>query len=277
MKLPQWLIKRTPKSENIKRIRSLIGNKTHTVCEEAKCPNIGECYQNRTVTFMILGDVCTRNCRFCGVAKGQPSQVDKDEPRNVAEAAKKLGLEYVVVTSVTRDDLPDGGALQFAKTVKALRTSNFGLQIELLVPDFGGNIDNLEIVTNASPDVLNHNLEMVPRLYKEIRPNSNYKRSLNVLVNAKKLAPTLRTKSGFMLGLGETEEEVKELIDEMKNIGCDIVTIGQYIPPTQNSFPVVEYVHPEMFEKYRDYALKQGIKSVFSGPFVRSSYRAGKY
>jgi lipoic acid synthetase len=271
MKLPHWLIKRTPKSENIRKIRSLIGDKTHTVCEEAKCPNIGECYQSKTVTFMILGDTCTRSCKFCGVTKGPPPPVDDNEPKDLAEAAKKLGLEYVVVTSVTRDDLPDGGATQFAKTVHELRTPSSALRIELLIPDFAGNIDSLKIVTDSRPDVLNHNIEMVPRLYKDIRPSSNYRRSLDVLINAKKLSPELKTKSGFMMGLGETEEEVKELIEELHNVRCDILIIGQYIPPTQNSFPVVEYLQPEKFEKYRDYALKTGIKTVFSGPFVRSS------
>lgn len=272
--LPPWLIKRTPKSQNIKKIRSLLGDGFHTVCESAKCPNIGECFSCGTVTFMILGDICTRACAFCGVTKGKPSVVDPDEPKKVADAAKKLELKYVVVTSVTRDDLLDGGASQFARTIHELRRTINDIRVEVLIPDFNGNAKDLKIVLDAKPDVLNHNLEMVPRLYKTIRSSSDYERSKKVLLDSKVLNKDIPTKSGFMLGLGETEEEIMELLKEMKSLDVDIVTIGQYISPTQNSASVVEYIRPEKFEQYKDFGRSLGIKKVFSGPFVRSSYHA---
>jgi len=276
-RLPQWLIKRTPKHANIKAMRSIIGEKVHTVCESAKCPNIGECYSGGTVTFMILGDICTRSCGFCGVKKGGPYPPDADEPGNVAAAAKKLGLNYVVVTSVTRDDLPDGGAGHFSRTIRELRTVNKDIKVEVLIPDFRGSIKDLKAVVRSRPDVLNHNIEMVPRLYKKIRPSSDYKRSIDLLKNAKKIDPDIATKSGFMLGLGETAEEVKDLLKALKDAGCGAVTIGQYIPPSQNSVEVVEYVKPEKFEEYKNFGRSIGIKKVISGPFVRSSYLAGNY
>ena len=275
--LPPWLIKKTPKSSNIKKIRSLIGSDVHTVCEEAKCPNIGECYANGTVTFMILGDVCTRKCKFCGVAKGTPPKVDNDEPKKVAEAAKKLGLKYVVITSVTRDDLIDGGASQFAETVKALRTLNSDLRIELLVPDFNGSAEALKKVIDARPDVLNHNVEMVPRLYESIRPSSDFERSIGLLKNVKRIDPMMTTKSGFMLGLGEKADEVLKLMEGLRAAQVDILTIGQYIAPSHNNVKVVEYLLPKVFDRYGDIALKIGFKKVFSGPFVRSSYLAEKF
>jgi len=275
--LPHWLIKRTPKSENIKNIRSLIGNKVQTVCESAKCPNIGECYQNRTVTFMILGTICTRACNFCAVEKGCPGIPDPMEPKQVAEAARSLGLKYVVVTSVTRDDLPDGGASYFAKTINELRSFIPGVKVEVLIPDLKGDKEHLKTVINAGPDVLNHNIEMVPRLYKSIRPRSNYYTSINLLKVSRAIDKKIRIKSGFMVGLGEKEEEVVSLLKDLKNAGCDIVTIGQYIPPTQNSAKVVQYIEPEKFEQYRHFGLSIGIEHVFSGPFVRSSYHAGDY
>lgn len=277
MSLPSWLIKRIPKNKHIKEIRSLIGNSVHTVCESAKCPNIGECYSCGTVTFMILGDICTRSCRFCGVKQGNPSRPDPDEPANVAKAAKNLGLKYVVVTSVTRDDLPDGGASYFSKTINDLRSTIPGITVEVLIPDLRGSIDHLNKVIDSRPDVLNHNVEMVPRLYKMIRPSSDYKRSIDLLKNSKSIDPKITTKSGFMLGLGETQQEVEILLKELKNTGCDIVTIGQYISPSQNSFKVVEYLKPEKFEEYKNFGLSIGIKKVISGPFVRSSYLAGNY
>jgi len=275
-RLPDWLIKRTPKLENIKKMRPFL-NGVHTVCEEAKCPNIGECFSCGTVTFMILGDVCTRNCGFCGVTKGEPGPVDVDEPRHVAKAAKKLGLKYVVITSVTRDDLPDGGASHFAGTVKELRSLSSALKVELLIPDFNGSLEALKTVIDSKPDVINHNVEMVPRLYSSIRPSSSYERTLEVLRNIKKIEPRMTSKSGFMLGLGETEDEVRDLLKELKSCGCDVVTIGQYLSPSQYNVKVVEYVRPEKFDEYRDLGLSLGIKKVFSGPFVRSSYKAGEY
>jgi len=275
--LPPWLIKRTPKSENIRNIRDLIGDDVHTVCESAKCPNIGECYSNKTVTFMILGDICTRGCKFCAVKHGIPAQPDPMEPANLALAAKKLNLRYAVVTSVTRDDLPDGGASYFAKTIYELRKTNYDIKVEVLVPDFKGKEEYLKVVIDANPDVLNHNIEMVPRLYGSIRPRSNYYTSINLLKTAKKIDPNAVTKSGFMLGLGEKDEEVTRLIGELKGTGTDILTIGQYIAPSQENAKVVEYVNPEKFDRYRDFALKMGFKRVLSGPFIRSSYIAGTY
>jgi lipoyl synthase len=275
--LPAWLIKRTPKNSNIKKIRGLIGDKVNTVCESAKCPNIGECYSCGTVTFMILGDICTRSCKFCGVKKGKPSLPDPDEPVNVADASRKLDLKYVVITSVTRDDLPDCGADQFSRTICQLRSAIPDIKVEVLIPDLGGNVGHLKKVIDSRPDVLNHNVEMVPRLYGTIRPASDYKRSIDLLKSAKKIDQKTVTKSGFMLGLGETQQEVEILLNELKNIGCDIVTIGQYISPSQNSFKVVEYIKPEKFEEYKNFGHSIGIKKVISGPFVRSSYLAGNY
>lgn len=276
-RLPQWLIKRTPKMENIRNIRGLIGNKVNTVCESAKCPNIGECYGNKTVTFMILGSICTRGCGFCAVERGAPALPDPLEPRNVAEAAKKLALKYVVVTSVTRDDLPDGGAGYFAKTISELRSSIPDIKIEVLIPDFKGKEEHLKTVIGAKPNVLNHNVEMVPRLYGGIRPRSNYYTSINLLKIAKKIDGKAVTKSGFMVGIGEKEDEIFGLMKELKDADCDIITIGQYIAPSQEHTKVVEYVQPEKFDKYRDFGLSLGIKKVISGPFVRSSYIAGSY
>jgi lipoyl synthase len=277
MKLPEWLIKRTPKNENIKNIRKLIGDKVHTVCESAKCPNIGECYSCKTVTFMILGDICTRACDFCAVQKGTPLPPEEMEPNNIADAAKKLGLKYVVVTSVTRDDLPDGGASQFAKTINELRRTNDNIKVEVLIPDFKGNKEHLKIVLDARPDVLNHNVEMVPRLYGTLRPSSDYLTSLNVLKYSKHINKNIPTKSGFMLGLGETDEEVVDLMRALRECDTDILTIGQYIAPSQAHCEVVEYVHPEKFEELRVLALRMGFKKVNSGPFVRSSYIGGSY
>ena len=274
--LPSWLIKRTPKSENIRLIRGLIGDRINTVCESAKCPNIGECYNRKTVTFMILGNVCTRGCKFCAVDTGSPAQPDPMEPKYVAEASKKLGLKYVVVTSVTRDDLPDGGASYFAKTITELKKTSPGTKVEVLIPDFNGKEEHLKTVIDAKPDVLNHNIEMAPRLYGSHRPRSNYYTSINVLRTAKRIDGKIVTKSGFMLGLGEKDDEIRGLMTELKSAGCDIVTIGQYIAPSQDRAKVVEYVRPEKFDEYRDFGASIGIKKVISGPFVRSSYLADK-
>ena len=281
-KLPPWLIKRTPKSQNIKNLRSLINDpKIHTVCESAKCPNIGECYSKKTMTFMILGNICTRNCRFCAVEHGTPSPPDPTEPKRIAEAVKKLGLKYVVITSVTRDDLPDGGAKHFTETIKELRVTahgsrvtGYGLRVEVLVPDFKGSKDALFAVISANPDVINHNVETVPRLYTSVRPQANYKISLNLLKNAKVINKNICTKGGLMVGLGETFEEVTEVLKDLRSVDCDIVTIGQYLAPSGKHVPVVEYVEPETFEKYKKLALNMGFKAVASGPFVRSSYQA---
>ncbi|MBI5599551.1 MAG: lipoyl synthase [Deltaproteobacteria bacterium] len=245
----------------------------HTVCESARCPNIGECFSRPTATFMILGDVCTRTCGFCAVEKrGPPSALDPGEPLNVALAAKDLGLRHVVVTSVTRDDLPMGGAGHFALTIRALRDTGSDIFIEVLTPDFNGDQDALDVVLNAGPDIFNHNVETVPRLYPLVRPQAGYSRSLNVLSAAKK-GGTL-TKSGLMVGLGETREEVRAVLNDLLNSGCDAVTIGQYLRPALTNLEVKAYVAPEVFKEYEEYAKGIGMRYVYSGPFVRSSYNA---
>ncbi len=268
MRYPVWLKKKTPKSLNNKNIRSILGvNGIHTVCESALCPNRGECFEQGTLTFMILGNNCTRACTFCAVRKGAPAEVDPGEPDIVAAAAERLVLKHVVITSVTRDDLPDGGAEQFAKTITAVRKKLPKTTIEVLIPDF---LESLEIVLNAKPDVLNHNIETIERLYSAVRPHANFQRSLNLLNKASGLV-----KSGFMVGLGENDAEVKDLLMQLKSAGVDIVTIGQYIAPSKEHYPIQEFVHPEKFAEYKEYAEKElGIKYVFAGPLVRSSYLA---
>jgi len=275
MSVPVWIkdgIKRRRGIEDVKNILRL--HNLYTVCEEAKCPNIGECFRKKTATFMILGNICTRNCRFCAIKTGIPKPLDPDEPKNVAAAAKEFGLDYIVVTSVTRDDLPDGGAHHFALTIKEIKKSIVGSRVEVLIPDFLGSFESLQTVINALPDVLNHNVETVPRLYPEVRPLAVYERSLMVLKNAKKINPGIVTKSGIMVGLGEKEREVKEVINDLVDVNCDILTIGQYLQPSIRHFPVREYIHPDIFKKYEEYAYRAGIKFVVSGPLVRSSYRA---
>ena len=275
MSVPIWIkegIKRRRGIEDVKSILRL--HNLYTVCEEAKCPNIGECFRKKTATFMILGNICTRNCRFCAIKTGIPEPLDFEEPKNVAEAAKEFGLDYIVVTSVTRDDLPDGGAYHFALTIKEIKKLIIGSRVEVLIPDFLGNFQSLQTVLYALPDVLNHNVETVPRLYPEVRPLAVYKRSLAVLKNAKKINPEIVTKSGIMVGLGEKEREVKEVINDLVDVNCDILTIGQYLQPSIRHYPVREYVHPDTFKKYEEYAYRVGIKFVVSGPLVRSSYRA---
>jgi len=270
--------------------------KLHTVCESAHCPNLGECFSQDTLTFMIMGNVCTRNCRFCAVessATDKTSQkllpLDPEEPERVAETAKELGLNYVVVTSVTRDDLPDGGAGHFAKTILALKKAIRGVEVEVLIPDLAQtktklpvseistiNIEALETILAAGPTVLNHNIEMVKRLYPIVRPQSNYDRSLSLLLAAKSLGGGVCTKSGFMLGLGEIEAEVLGLLQDIRTAQVDFVTIGQYLPPSKAHFPVNEYISPETFAKYKQKAEEMGFRQVFSGPLVRSSYHAKK-
>lgn len=225
---------------------------------------------------MILGDICTRNCAFCGCEKGRPKPIDAEEPRRVAEAVKKLNLKYVVITSVTRDDLPLGGAEQFANVISALRVTHYPLRIEILIPDFKGNKEALDIVINARPDVINHNVETVKRLHETVRPQANYQRSLNVLLYTKETAQSIYTKSGFMVGLGETDEEVLGVLSDLRSVGCDIVTIGQYLPPSNKHPKVDRYVEPESFAWYERVGKKMGFYKIFSGPFVRSSYRAGE-
>jgi len=274
-RLPSWLIKKVPKQKNLKKLRELIAdNEIHTVCESAHCPNLGECYSCNTMTFMILGNICTRNCKFCAVDKGEPLPVDKNEPEKVAKAALKLNLKYVVVTSVTRDDLSDGGASQFAAVIKKLKAED--KTVEVLIPDFKGNREALRKVIEAEPFVLNHNVETVPRLYSEVRPMADYQQSLAVLRTAKELNPQICTKSGFMVGLGETEAEICEILKGLRSVGCDIVTIGQYLAPSPKHIPVKEYIRPETFLHYKEKALKMGFSHVEAGPFVRSSYHAAR-
>jgi len=245
-----------------------------TVCEEARCPNRGECFAKPTATFMILGRNCTRNCGFCSVSSLGPGAVDDKEPENIASAAKEMGLRYIVITSVTRDDLPDGGAAQFAKTIKAIREKMSSVKIEVLTPDFLGDRAALRTVLEAGPDVFNHNVETTARLYPAVRPSADYERSLSVLEHSKEIAPDIYTKSGFMLGLGETYDEAITILRDLRKVDCDFVTIGQYLRPTKENLPVVEYIRPEIFEDLRLKALDVGFKYAASGPLVRSSMNA---
>ena len=250
--------------------------KLHTVCESALCPNRPGCFAEGTATFMILGDVCTRNCTYCAVKKGRPSAPDTQEPEHIVAAVKELGLRYVVITSVTRDDLPDGGAEHFARTITAIRDYDDGIPVEVLIPDFRGDISALQTVVEASPAVLNHNVETVPRLYPEVRPKANYQRSVNLLRRAKMLNNGLVTKSGLMLGLGETREEVLAVMDNLREADCDLLTIGQYLQPSLRHHRVVRYVPPEEFEEYQGIGKEKGFASVVSAPLVRSSYHAAE-
>jgi lipoic acid synthetase len=269
-----WLKAKAPQGEKVEELLSLVESlKLHTVCQEALCPNIAECWGRGTATFMILGDTCTRNCRFCSVKAGKPLPPDPQEPERVAEAARKLGLNHVVITSVTRDDLPDGGASQFVETIKAVRSSLPKAKVEVLIPDFAGSLKALGKVLEAKPDVLNHNVETVPRLYPLVRPKADYRRSLGILSLAAQAG--LTTKSGLMLGLGETRGEVLEVMAELRRAGCQILTIGQYLQPTPKQLPVAEYIHPLEFEWYSKVGKELGFKAVIAGPLVRSSYYKG--
>lgn len=246
----------------------------NTVCEEARCPNQGRCFSKSTATFLILGDNCTRSCGFCAVSHDLPDPVDSDEPLRIAEAVRDLGLHYVVVTSVTRDDLPDGGAGQFARAVRCINETIPGVRVEILVPDFRGDRAALSKVIESRPDVFNHNVETVPRLYPTVRPEADYNRSLGVLAAAKEMNPGIPTKSGIMLGLGEEFDEVVAVLGDLRDVGCSLLTIGQYLRPRVTNLPVKEYVNPEMFDQYRMLAIDMGFEKVASGPLVRSSMDA---
>ena len=273
-KKPDWL-KRRIDPVAVNQMESLLRElNLHTVCEGANCPNRGECFRNKTATFMILGDVCTRNCRFCAVTKGAPTPVDPNEPEHVAEAAQKLGLKHVVVTSVTRDDLPDGGAAHFAAVVAAIKKRLPDATIEVLIPDFQGDPDALQAVIDARPDIINHNIETVPSLYAAVRPMAQYARSLELLKRVKVSGGGIYSKTGIMVGLGETPDEVNAVMDDLLAAGCDILTIGQYLQPTKGHLPVAEYVHPDQFDAYKRTGLEKGFRYVASGPLVRSSYNA---
>ncbi|MFZ7131461.1 MAG: lipoyl synthase [Eubacteriales bacterium] len=274
MRRPDWLkvsINGSKTHEVNETLRTLHLN---TVCEEANCPNRIECYGKKTATFMILGKNCTRNCTFCNVDKNVPSQVDSKEPDHIAQAVKSMGMKHVVVTSVTRDDLKDGGAGHFAEVVEAIKRDNQGVTIEVLIPDFRGSENSLRRVAIAQPEIINHNLETINRLYSRVRPMANYNQSLQVLYNTKKINAKIITKSGIMLGLGEEYQEVIQLMEDIRSVDCDILTIGQYLAPSSKHHPVIEYVHPDMFNQYKEEALKLGFKYVASAPLVRSSYNA---
>ena len=276
LRKPAWLRRSLPAGPNYESVRALLKNgRLHTVCQEAKCPNVWECFSRHTATFLILGPRCTRNCRFCNVQHGPDGPPDPEEPRRVGEAARTMNLRYVVVTSVTRDDLPDGGAAHFAETIRAIRESIPGALVEVLVPDFQGSADSIRTVVEARPDVLNHNIETVPRLYPEVRPQAVYERSLDLLRRVREIAPGIPTKSGLMLGLGEKDEEVLGTLRDLRAADCAILTIGQYLQPSKEHLPVARFVPPEEFEKLRELALEMGFAEVASGPFVRSSYHAG--
>ena len=275
---PEWLRKRLPVGAAVQAMEgNLENNRLHTICQEACCPNQGECFSKGVATFLIMGNVCTRNCRFCAVESGTPSALDVNEPMRLADEVKRLGLRFVVVTSVTRDDLPDGGAGHFARVIEVMRRECPGVGIEVLIPDFQGSRPALKAVVDAAPEVLNHNVETVPRLYASVRPQAAYSRSIEVLREAKALDPSLTTKSGLMVGLGETREEVLKVMVDLRSASCDVITIGQYLSPSACHHPVVEYVRPEIFEKYHRDAMRLGFRDAASGPFVRSSYMAEKY
>jgi lipoic acid synthetase len=275
LRKPPWLKKRIPPFQDLQKVKSILDRaELHTVCEEARCPNLGECFCGGTATFLILGRICTRNCGFCAVEHGIPAPADDTEPEKVAQAVQKMGLQYVVVTSVTRDDLFDGGASLFAKTIQALRASNPKSKVEVLIPDFQGDLKSLKAVLRECPDVLNHNVETISRLYPGVRPQADYKRSLDLLKKSKELHPHISTKSGFMLGLGETENEVLELLRDLRETGCDFLTIGQYLQPRKDRLSVVRYVSPDEFEEYKRIGEEMGFRAIASGPFVRSSFHA---
>ena len=272
---PKWLRAPAPVGENYRELKDLVTRlKLHTVCESAACPNVGECWNRRTATFMILGNVCTRRCGFCAVSKGAPLTVDYDEPRRVAEACAALGLKYAVITSVNRDDRKDGGAELFALTIHAIRALIPDCRIEVLVPDFQGSHPAMDVIMNAHPDVLNHNTETVPRLYRQVRLGAQYKRSLDMLRYAKQLRPHIPTKSGLMLGLGETQSEVLQVMRDLQDHHVDILTLGQYLRPSAKHLPIIRYIPQSEFDDYRRAGLAMGFAHVEAGPLVRSSYHA---
>jgi len=273
---PEWLKVRAPGGEDFARIKTMMRSKAlHTVCEEARCPNISECWDAGTATFMIHGDTCTRSCGFCAVKTGRPLPVDLDEPRRVAEAIAAMNLTHAVITSVNRDELKDGGSVIWAETIRAVRELAPSTTIEVLIPDFKGNMANLQRVIDAKPDILNHNTETVPRLYKRVRPQGRYPWPLEVLKESKRQG--MRTKTGIMLGLGEKPEEVLEAMRDLREVECDILTLGQYLQPTKNHLPVDRFVHPDEFKQYETIGLEMGFDIVESGPLVRSSYHAERH
>ena len=277
-RLPEWLTIRLPRPDTIKQVEQMMRSKNlHTVCESARCPNLPECWSKKTATFMILGDTCTRSCGFCAIKVGRGLTVNPDEPSDVAKVAADLGLKHIVVTSVARDDLPDQGSGQFALTIQALHKESPFCIVEVLVPDFKGNRWCVETVCKAKPEIFNHNIETVERLHTMVRPQAKYNRTLSVLGMVKEIDPAIYTKSGIMLGLGETQEEVVQTLEDLREIGVDAVTIGQYLRPTMRHLPVVEYIHPTVFKEYEKIGADMGFAFVASGPFVRSSYNAVEF
>lgn len=277
---PEWLKIKIRANETFDSVNRMINDLSlHTVCQEARCPNIFECWSEGTATFMILGDICTRHCGFCAVGKGKPRALDEDEPRHVGEAVRRLGVKHAVVTSVNRDELPDGGALHFAQTISWIRRLNAGTRVEVLIPDFCGNEEALNTVLAARPDVLNHNTETVARLYKRVRPDAKYEQSLDLLrrAQARKTEHPMLTKSGLMAGLGESTDELLETFRDIAETGCDILTLGQYLAPTPKHIPIEKYYSPGEFDSLKTEALAMGFRYVEAGPLVRSSYHAGRH
>ena len=276
-RLPEWLRKPQRNVEADHDLKKMLRTRgLHTVCEEARCPNRNDCFARGAATFMILGDICSRSCGFCSVktGRGLPLELLSDEPEQVAEAAADLKLRYVVITSVNRDELNDGGAKHFARTIEAVRRRLPGTKIEVLTPDFKGDHDALRVVLDAGPDTFNHNIETAPRLYRRVRPQADYRQSLDLLLAARRYSPGVLTKSGFMVGLGETRGEVRKLLEDLSESEVDVATIGQYLQPTRAHLPVEEYVHPDVFAEYKEYGEQLGFRAVFSGPLVRSSFMA---
>ncbi|MCE2706098.1 MAG: lipoyl synthase [Proteobacteria bacterium] len=276
LKKPDWIRVKLSNSEKFNEVKTLLReHNLHTVCEEASCPNINECFSKGTATFMIMGDICTRRCPFCDVGHGRPNQLNANEPKEIAKAVQILKLNYVVITSVDRDDLRDGGANHFAECIKEIRATSPNTKIEILVPDFRGRLDKaLDILAQTPPDVLNHNLETAPRIYKQMRPGSDYQHSLNLLKQFKEMCPSIPTKSGIMVGLGETDEEVYQVMQDMRNHNIDMLTLGQYLQPSPHHAPVLRYVHPDIFKEMETFAYKIGFKHAAVGALVRSSYHA---
>lgn len=273
---PDWLRVKLPYGESFRSVRNIIDNHSlHTVCESARCPNMGECWGEGTTTFMILGNVCTRACSFCAVATGRPTELDTEEPQRVAQAIQLMGVKHAVITSVNRDELSDGGASIWAATIRAVKTLTPEVTMETLIPDFKAKWDALHLVTAEKPEVISHNMETVKRLYRRVRPQARYDRSLEQIQRTKDAG--IRTKSGIMVGLGETPDEVYEIMDDLAANGCDVMTLGQYLQPTHMHLPVVEFIHPEVFEHYKERGLQAGIQYVESGPLVRSSYHSERH
>jgi len=273
---PEWLKIKFQGEAALQEVTKMLQQLSlHTVCEEADCPNLMECFSKKTATFLILGNVCTRNCTFCNITTGRPQPVSSEEPANVAKAVAQLNLKHVVITSVTRDDLPDGGAAQYTLVIEQIKALAKNTIIEVLIPDFQGDTTPLAMVVKAAPAIINHNIETVPRLYTAVRPQAKYQRSLDLLKKVKMLNEQILTKSGLMIGLGEQPEEVEQVMQDLRGAGCDILTIGQYLAPSKNHHPVVEYIHPNLFAYYKKVGLTLGFRYVASSPLVRSSYHAG--